>query len=303
MNDRYGRFMKKINFVGIGAPKSATTWLASCLAEHPEIYLPSKKEISYFSSLKWYLKQDSIKEYHSFFSSCKSNHISGEISVSYLGSSDISAERIYNYNKNIKLVCVLREPLSRSYAHFKWLKQLGNLTDTSDLRAAIDKHPRIITDSFYGLNLANYLNYFAPESIFVADYSYVVSNPSLLLEKLFRFLGVEPDFKPPLLYKVIGKTIDVRFKFLEKARILAYNGIKNSALSGILMASKKLGLSSLYRTLNSKGCAENSITQEQRKILSECLLEDRLLFSGLDLNKFSGIKDGLPIVWGSDSNR
>ena len=68
-------------------------------------------------------------------------------------------------------------------------------------------------------------------------------------------------------------------------------------------ASKKLGLSSLYRTLNSKGCAENSITQEQRKILSECLLEDRLLFSGLDLNKFSGIKDGLPIVWGLDSNR
>ncbi len=32
----------KIDFVGIGVEKSATTWIYNCLREHPEIFLPLK---------------------------------------------------------------------------------------------------------------------------------------------------------------------------------------------------------------------------------------------------------------------
>lgn len=44
--------IRMINFLGIGAPKCATTWLAACLSDHPEIFMPAKKEVSFFSAKK-----------------------------------------------------------------------------------------------------------------------------------------------------------------------------------------------------------------------------------------------------------
>ena len=38
----------KVDFIGIGAERSGTTWIAQCLAEHPEICFSKEKEI-YFS--------------------------------------------------------------------------------------------------------------------------------------------------------------------------------------------------------------------------------------------------------------
>jgi len=40
--------MKKIDFIGIGAQKAATSWLWSNLKQHPEIWMPPRKELHYF---------------------------------------------------------------------------------------------------------------------------------------------------------------------------------------------------------------------------------------------------------------
>ena len=37
-------------FLGIGAPKCGTTWLAECLREHPQVVVPEVKEVVHFSS-------------------------------------------------------------------------------------------------------------------------------------------------------------------------------------------------------------------------------------------------------------
>ena len=40
------------NFVGVGPPKCATTWLDAMLRQHPKIFLPKhQKEVFYFD---WY---------------------------------------------------------------------------------------------------------------------------------------------------------------------------------------------------------------------------------------------------------
>jgi hypothetical protein len=36
-------------FLGLGAPKAATTWLARCLDEHPSVFITDVKETEYFS--------------------------------------------------------------------------------------------------------------------------------------------------------------------------------------------------------------------------------------------------------------
>jgi hypothetical protein len=36
------------NFIGIGAPKAGTTWLAKCLGEHPDVFMAAVKETEFW---------------------------------------------------------------------------------------------------------------------------------------------------------------------------------------------------------------------------------------------------------------
>lgn len=43
------RLQNRPNFLGIGAQRTATTWLSEVLRSHPEIYMTHTKEVHYFS--------------------------------------------------------------------------------------------------------------------------------------------------------------------------------------------------------------------------------------------------------------
>lgn len=46
------------NFLIIGAHKAATSWLARCLGEHPDVFMSERKELYFFThiekGLDWY---------------------------------------------------------------------------------------------------------------------------------------------------------------------------------------------------------------------------------------------------------
>jgi len=46
--------MEKVDFLGIGVQKSASTWLWANLKEHPDIWMPPRKELHYFDRLLKY---------------------------------------------------------------------------------------------------------------------------------------------------------------------------------------------------------------------------------------------------------
>ena len=73
---------RKPDFIGIGAEKSATTWIFECLREHPEIYMAPKKNINYFDDPQNYSK--GIDWYISNFK--KNNGIKkcGEFTTEYI---------------------------------------------------------------------------------------------------------------------------------------------------------------------------------------------------------------------------
>ena len=48
---------RKINFVGIGAQKAGTSWLAKALSEHPEVYIHPKKECHFFNRNQFYINR------------------------------------------------------------------------------------------------------------------------------------------------------------------------------------------------------------------------------------------------------
>ena len=47
-------------FLGIGAQKAGTTWLYKKLVQHPEIWIPPKKELHFFDNSSHYLKANPL---------------------------------------------------------------------------------------------------------------------------------------------------------------------------------------------------------------------------------------------------
>ena len=267
-----------IDFLGIGAPKCATTWLAACMSDHPQIFMPPEKEVSFFSSIKQWTGDYS--DYLNLFKEAKKKQKTGEFSVTYLGAGEICASRIYDFNKKLKLIVVLRDPVKRSYSHYNWLKQLGRVNENTDFFKALEKEPRIITDSFYGKNLKVYLKYFPKQSFLVINFDDIKNNPELVLNKVYKFLDVDPNFKSSMTKDIIGKTIKVKYRFLENIRMKTFKILRKSKNSNLIFYIKKLGISNLYRKINSVK-HENDLTIDNYNKIRELFIKDLVLLEDL----------------------
>ena len=135
------------NFIVVGAPKAGTTSLYYYLKQHPQIYLPSQKELHFFtyrilieksagpgdeSSLKKLCS--SLSEYCEYYRNVTDEKAIGEVSPSYFYHSDVS-EKIIQTLGNIKIVICLRNPIDRSYSNY--LHKLRNGVETLTFKDAL----------------------------------------------------------------------------------------------------------------------------------------------------------------------
>ena len=101
----------KPNFFIIGAPKCGTTSLHNYLKSHSQITMSNPKEPHYFSED---INNGGIRnkeKYADCFSHGKRNAIAiGESSTLYLYSR-VAVQNIYNYNKDVKFITMIRNPI------------------------------------------------------------------------------------------------------------------------------------------------------------------------------------------------
>lgn len=192
-------------FIGIGAPKAATTWLFHCLREHPKIFIPLQKEIGFFS----YLTEidHRLDEYAEYFSDAKPGQVKGEIFVNYLENKR-APDRIKRHLGNIKLFVSLRNPVDQIYSYYWHLKRQnfhvwgdGKVNQRPhSFREALDKIPdRLLAPSYYGAHLERWIGLFGKENIHVIFYDDIQSRPDDVLRGLYRFIGVDSSFVPSAL--------------------------------------------------------------------------------------------------------
>ncbi len=122
-----------VDFFVIGVARGGTTSLYNYLQQHPNIFLPKVKECNYFSTVESmdkevYLPPEPGKEYHMkiisskevyshLFSEARPNQLKGEVSPSYMWDTH-AAKRIYEHNKNAKVIVSLRNPMLRAHSHY-----------------------------------------------------------------------------------------------------------------------------------------------------------------------------------------
>jgi hypothetical protein len=126
-------YNRKPDFIVLGAQKAGTTALYQILKQHSLIKGSNTKEIHYFNNDLWY-SENKITSYHSFFPwphNVPKKAKLFEITPCYLFHPEV-AKRLYNYNPNLKLIIIMRNPAARAFSawtmyhhHFKtgWYRE------------------------------------------------------------------------------------------------------------------------------------------------------------------------------------
>jgi len=216
---------KSFSFLA-GCQKTGSTWLYKCFQEHPEVYVPEKDAIHYFT-INYYKGKEWYKQW---FGGIKNEKVICDPTPSYIRE-PLAAERIYEFNPKAKLIFTLRNPIERSFSHYwhqKRKKSVSfNFTDTLTYNGVgnIDLYDIWIRSSFYYDQLLPYFNIFPRDQLKVLFFEDLKSNPKDFLVEVLTFLDVDVSFEPSVLHKKINSAPQISNNTSVKKRIknLLYN--------------------------------------------------------------------------------
>ena len=217
-----------IDFIGIGAPKSATTWVYRCLLEHPSICGPYQKELNYFCTKDFLFWKESVKDsacrgnnksieqYKKYFSHCAEEMLKGEFSVYYLNDSG-AAKLIQEHFPDVKLIACLRDPVDRAYSLYWYAKKYLLAERSSSFESAIKENENAYIDSGkYYKHLKNYYDLFPSKNIKVIFVDDLKTNPIGVMGDLYAFLNVSSEFVAPSINIKKNSSKQTRFRWLRK---------------------------------------------------------------------------------------
>jgi hypothetical protein len=206
----------KPDFVIIGAQRSGTTSLYRYLAQHPQM-APTlvSKGVHYFDTefgrgAGWYRGHFPLEAYRRL----RGNLRTGEASPYYLYH-PLAPRRIAHELPDVRLVAMLRDPVSRAYSHFQHERQ-GGFERLPTFEEAIDAEPsrlageeeRMRADPGYNSfehqhhsylargryieQLRRWWELFDKDRILIVRSEDFFANLDGELERVQRFLGLEP---------------------------------------------------------------------------------------------------------------
>lgn len=186
------------NFLIVGVMKAATTTLSDYLSLHPNIHIPVD-EIHFFNSEDKY--QKGIAYYRSLFSPEPGEYMVGEKTPTY-SYYQAAPPRIAQFNPNIKLIWIFRNPTLRAYSHYWFFVQNGQ--ERHSFEKAIELEPlkrsenigySYVDRGLYVQQVERFLNYFPKENMLFLLYESFRKTPSETIKKCLQFLELPADLK------------------------------------------------------------------------------------------------------------
>lgn len=182
--------MSKVSFIIVGAMKSGTTTLFDYLSQHPSVCFSSVKEPQYFSRAeKFSLGQE---WYESLFTEAELDQSCAEASTCYSRwpTYDHVPERLFDYNPDLKLIYIVRQPAQRAYSHYRH-SMLRREWHYESFRQAIETEREIIDASKYMMQVGRYLPYFSRRQMFFLRFEDVIFPQKEVFDRLLDFLSLE----------------------------------------------------------------------------------------------------------------
>ena len=182
-----------LDFLGIGAQKSGTTWLYENLRRHPGIFLREGKEIHF-----WDVRRDrGLEWYRSLFVNKPEGSKAGEITPAYAILPMEVIREIWTEFPNIRLIYLIRNPMDRAWSSA--LMALGRAEMTID-----EASDQWFLDHFrsqgslrrgdYETCLRNWRSVYPDDSILVVLFEEIQQAPLAVLRRVAAHIGIDPSF-------------------------------------------------------------------------------------------------------------
>ena len=203
--------INKVDFLIIGIAKAGTSALYNYLSEHPRIISPTQKELNFFNcnfelGLEWYLAQFPLLPEGNLF-------LTGEASPYYLSQHKLE-DKVFKFFPKIKLIVILRNPVTRAISHYFFNKRLNftkkrrSLEETmlSELRILQGReNPTQVNEqywqteegylffSLYFYFLKKWTTIFPREQFLIIRSEDLYSQTAQTMQQVHNFLGI-PDY-------------------------------------------------------------------------------------------------------------
>lgn len=192
------------HFLGIGAMRSGTTWLATQLATHPQIRM-DRKEIHFFDQKLERLGRpgsrrdvfNQVRYLARFAFARGSGALRGEITPSYALLEPRVIARILRWMPEVRLLFLMRDPIERAWSQARndfpawWGKAIRDVGRDELIRYFETDAVRHRSD--YVRCLRRWMGSFPPEQFFFGFMDDIRQRPAELLRDAFAFLGADPE--------------------------------------------------------------------------------------------------------------
>jgi hypothetical protein len=243
------------NFLVIGCQRCGTTWLDAALREHPQVFLPTQKQSYYFD--RNYEKP--ISEYFAnFLNAVPKKHVAiGEVATGYCLPEAIP--RMHEALPNARLIMLMRNPIERAFSNYLIRQDEEGWTDFMD---AIENSKDIIERGMYFKQIEVLLKYYTKNSILFLLYDDLNLSNENTIKKIYKFLGVNYDFKPSIIGKRKNSALFPRFrKFLHKIGLKVFLNYLSQTFIGTII--RKLAMQ-----FKSRGSAASIDLKTKNKLLN-----------------------------------
>jgi hypothetical protein len=209
------------NFLIIGAMKAGTSTLYRILRAHPDVYLPDRKELHYFSGpyagpprevepdaadtsargLDWYRAQ---------FADAGGHAAVGEATPKYTRwpAYQGTPERIAKVIPDVRLIYLVRDPISRMQSHY--LHYVSTGAEKRPINVALRDDPLYLDASRYATQIDRYMEHFDRAQLLVLSSDDLRDRQQDTVARVLRFLGVDDTWTVPAGYTEAHRTADKR---------------------------------------------------------------------------------------------
>lgn len=281
------------SFLIVGVPKGGTTSLYHYLKQHPDVFMPRKKEPWFFISsickninpkdprYEYYRKSSvfTFEDYVELFKGVEGEKAIGEASPLYLYHYETAIPQIKKLLGNVKIIATLRNPIDRAFAHYlhsvrdrlEVLSFERCLELEEEKRAANWAAAHFYQDvGLYYRQVKAYVESF--DQVKVALHDDMVEDDVSFTQNIYEFLKVDPSFVPSTKarYQVTG--IPKSRFFYDSINV--FKNLSRPVVRVMLPRQKRLQWYRYLQELRTRNLVKPEMKQETREYLKNVFRED-----------------------------
>jgi hypothetical protein len=183
-----------LNFVGIGAQKGGTTWVAENLAKHPSVAFPAGKEIHFWD---WHYA-NGVEWYQNLFQN--DELINGDITPAYAFMDVAKIKELKSIAPDVPLIYSVRNPMDRAWSAARMMVKRAELTmDEASDAWFIDhfKSAGSRNRGDYIRAVDNWLSVFDESQLLLTNFDDITTRPHALMQTVAEHIGIDSAFFAP----------------------------------------------------------------------------------------------------------